>query len=148
MLYLLLWFPRRTEPVATGEMIILRRIAFGNSLIVALDPQTTRLSLLVSSAPPTTTLEIPSNEIPSNEQLINPSSPTTMGWGALEFETVVNEFDGFYYKLIKKKNWSIIEKFIIAHIFFFFTLRNCNEWGEEKYYFRLGSIMANFPVLH
>ena len=32
--------------------------------------------------------------------------------------------------------------------YFFFTLRNCNKGGEKKYYFRLGSIMANLPVLH
>ena len=61
------------------------------------------------------TLEIPYNEIPCNkalllqavtvphnEQTIDPSSPTTMEWSALEFETVINELDGFYQKLIRK----------------------------------------------
>ena len=54
--------------------------------------------------------------VPYDEQLINPSFPTTMEKSALEFKTVMNEFDGFYHKLIKNK-WSIIEKnlaFLIA----------------------------------
>ena len=64
----------------------------------------------------------------------------------LEFETVVNEFDGFYYKLILKIGQLL--KNLLFRIYIFFTLRNCNGGGEEKYYFRLGSIMADFPVLH
>ena len=40
--------------------------------------------------------------VPHNEQTINPSSPTTTEWSALEFKTVINEFDGFYHKLMGK----------------------------------------------
>ena len=40
--------------------------------------------------------------VPHNEQTIDPSSPTTTEWSALEFETVINEFDGFYHKLMRK----------------------------------------------
>ena len=39
---------------------------------------------------------------PYNEQTIDPSSPITTEWSALEFQTVINEFDGFYHKLMKK----------------------------------------------
>ena len=42
------------------------------------------------------------NSFPYNEQMIDPSSPTTTEWRALEFETVINKFDGFYHKLMKK----------------------------------------------
>ena len=37
---------------------------------------------------------------PYNEQTIDPSSPTTAEWSTLEFEKVINEFDGFYHKLM------------------------------------------------
>ena len=37
---------------------------------------------------------------PYNEQTIDPSSPTTTEWSVLEFEKVINEFDGFYHKLM------------------------------------------------
>ena len=40
--------------------------------------------------------------VPHKEQTIDPSSPTTTEWSALEFETVINEFDGFYHKWMRK----------------------------------------------
>ena len=39
---------------------------------------------------------------PYNEQTIDPSSPITTEWSALEFKKVINEFDGFYHKLMRK----------------------------------------------
>ena len=36
-----------------------------------------------------------------NERTIDPSSPTTTEWSALKFETVINEFDGFYHLMRK-----------------------------------------------